>query len=84
MSLNFLTSITYPQTIKLIGYIKHWKFVILINSGNTHNFIHRQISQETLCYIHAINKFQIMISNGGSMKCEGRYENVCLQIGHYT
>jgi hypothetical protein len=24
-----------------------------------------------------------MIANGGSMKCEGRYENMCLQIGEY-
>jgi hypothetical protein len=25
-----------------------------------------------------------MIFNGGSMKCGGRYENVCLQIGQYN
>ena len=25
-----------------------------------------------------------MISNGGSMKCGGRFENVCLQIGQYN
>jgi hypothetical protein len=24
-----------------------------------------------------------MIANGGSMKCGGRCENGCLQIGHY-
>jgi hypothetical protein len=25
-----------------------------------------------------------MISNGGSMKCGGNFENVCLQIGDYN
>jgi hypothetical protein len=50
---------------------------------STHNFIHRRIAQETHCYIHAINNFQIMIANGGSMKCGGRCENVRLQIGDY-
>jgi len=84
ISLNALTVFSSPQTIKLICYIRHKKVIILIDSGNTHNFIHRHISQETNCYIYAINKFQIMIINGGSMKCGGHYENVCLQIGLYN
>ena len=81
--LNVLTGFSAPQTLKLIGYIKHQKVIILADSGNTHNFIHRRISQETHCYIHAINNFQIIIANGGSMKCEGCCENVGLQIGDY-
>jgi hypothetical protein len=83
ISLNVLTGFSAPQTLKLIGYIKHRKVIILVDSGSTHNFIHHRIAQETHCYIHAVNNFQIMISNGGSMKCGGRCENVCLQIGDY-
>jgi hypothetical protein len=83
ISLNALTSFSAPQTLKLIGYIKHQKVIILVDSGSTHNFIHCRIAQETHCYIHTINNFQIMIANGGSMKCGGRCENVCLQIGDY-
>jgi hypothetical protein len=51
ISLNALTGFSAPQTLKLIGYIKHQKVIILIDSGNTHNFIHRRISQETNFYI---------------------------------
>jgi hypothetical protein len=76
ISLNALTSFSAPQTLKLIGYIKHRKVIILVDSGSTHNFIHRCIAQETHCYIHAINNFQIMIVNGGSMKFGECYENV--------
>jgi hypothetical protein len=76
ISLNALTSFSAPQTLKLIGYIKHRKVIILVDSGSTHNFIHHCIAQETHCYIHAINNFQIMIVNGGSMKFGGCYENV--------
>jgi hypothetical protein len=83
ISLNALIGFFAPQTLKLIGYIKHRKVIILVDNGSTHNFIHRCISQETHCYIHAVNNFQIMISNGGSMKCGGHCENVCLQIGDY-
>jgi hypothetical protein len=71
ISLNSLTGFSAPQTLKIIGYIKHRKVIILVDSGSTHNFIHRHISQETNCYIHAVNNFQIMIANGGSMKCGG-------------
>jgi hypothetical protein len=83
ISLNALTSFSAPQTLKLIGYIKHLKVIIMVDSGSTHNFIHRRIAQETHCSIHAVNNFQIMIANGGSMKCGGCCENVCLQIGDY-
>jgi hypothetical protein len=84
ISLNSLTGFSTPQTLKLISYIKHRKVIILVDSGSTHNFIHRRIAQETHCYIHAVNNFQIMIANGGSMKCGGRCENVHLQIGDYN
>jgi hypothetical protein len=83
ISLNSLTGFSAPQTLKLIGYIKHRKVIILVDSGSTRNFIHRYIVQENHCYIHAINNFQIMIANGGLMKCGGRCENVRLQIGDY-
>jgi hypothetical protein len=83
ISLNSLTGFSAPQTLKLIGYIKHTKVIVLFESGRTHNFIHRRISQETNFYIRAINNFQIMIVNGGSIKCGGHCENVHLQIGEY-
>jgi hypothetical protein len=44
ISLNSLTSFSTPQTLKLISYIKHQKVIILVDSGSTHNFIHRRIS----------------------------------------
>jgi hypothetical protein len=49
ISLNALTSLFAPQTLKLIGYIKHRKGIILVDSGNTHNFIHHRIAQEINC-----------------------------------
>jgi hypothetical protein len=83
ISLNALTSFSTPQTLNIIGYIKHRKVIILVDSGSTYNFIHHCIAQETHFYIHAFNNFQIMIANGGSMKCGGCCENVRLQIGDY-
>jgi hypothetical protein len=80
ISLNALIGFSTPQTLKLIGYIKHKKFIILVDSGNTHNFIHHRLAQEVNYCICVVNIFQIMIANG-SMKCGGCFENVRLQIG---
>ena len=51
ISLNSLTGFSAPQTLKLIGYIKHRKVIILVDSRRPHNFIHHHIFQETNCYI---------------------------------
>jgi hypothetical protein len=81
ISMNSLTGFSAPQTLKLIGYIKHRKVIILVDSGSSHNFLHHHIAKETNCYIREVNNFQIMIANGESMKCGRRCENVHLQIG---
>jgi len=57
ISLNSFTGLSSPQTLKLIGYINHRKFIILVDNGSTHNFIHHHITQETMCYIYAVNNF---------------------------
>jgi hypothetical protein len=44
ISLNALMDFSAPQTLKLIGYIKHRKVIIFFDSGNTHNFIHHHIA----------------------------------------
>jgi hypothetical protein len=83
ISLHALSGISTPQTLKLMGYIKHWKFIVLVDSGSTHNFIHKRVAEETHCFVHLVHNFQIMITNGGMMKCGGRCENVKLQMGDY-
>ena len=57
ISLNPLTGFSTPQTLKLISYIKHQKVIILLDSGSTHNFIHRLISQEDNCFIVVVENF---------------------------
>jgi hypothetical protein len=81
--MNTLTRFSNPQTLKLISYIKHRKFITLVDSVKTHNCIHCHISQEINCYIRAFNNFQIMIANGDSMKCGGHCENLCIEIHYY-
>ena len=83
ISLHALVGISTPQTLKLLGYIKLHKVVVLVDDGSTHNFIHKKIVDETHYYVHLVSNFQIMIANGGMMPCWGRCENVRLKLGDY-
>jgi len=69
--LHALSSFCTPQTLKLIRYMKKNKVIVSIDGIKTHDFIHKRVVEETHCYVHAIPNFQIMIANGGMMKCGG-------------
>ena len=57
--------------------------VVLIDSGSTHNFIHQRVIEAVHCFVKAVSNFQVKIVDGGTTKCEGRCENVKLQMGDY-
>lgn len=44
ISLQALSGISSPQTLKIWGYVKHHKVVVLIDSGSNHNFFHMCIA----------------------------------------
>eukprot|EP00253_Pinus_taeda_P025585 PITA_25585 len=83
ISLHALAGISSPQTLKIRGFIKHRPVVVLIDSGSTHNFIHQKVAEAVHCFVREVSNFQVQIADGGTMKCEGRCENVKLQMGDY-
>ena len=52
ISCNSLEGITTPQSIKIEGYIKKKKVIVLIDFGSTHNFIHSKIVKDLNCFIY--------------------------------
>jgi hypothetical protein len=69
ISLHALVGISSPQTLKIKGYIKQCLVVVLIDSDSTHNFIHHKVVEDVNCFIRLVLNFQILIANGGAMKC---------------
>jgi len=59
---NSLVGITTPQTIKIYGHNKKKKVILLIDSGNTHNFIHCKIAKELNCFLYPAPECQVMVS----------------------
>jgi len=57
--------------------------VVLIDSGSTHNSVHKRVAEAFHSFVKAISNFQVLITDGGTMKCEEHYENIKYQMGDY-
>jgi hypothetical protein len=64
ISCNALGGISTPQTLKIEGYIKKKKVIVLIDYGSTHNFIHYKLAKALNFFVYSTPKFQIMIADG--------------------
>jgi len=83
ISLHALAGISSPQTLKIRGFLKHRPVVVLIDSVSTNNVIHKRVTEVVHCFVRAVSNFQALIVDGGTMKCEGRCENIKFQMGDY-
>jgi hypothetical protein len=52
ISCNALARISTPQTLKIEGYIKKIKVIVLIDSRITHNFIHYKLAKALNYFIY--------------------------------
>jgi hypothetical protein len=67
ISCNALNGISTPQTLKIEGYIKKKKVIVLIDSGSTHNFIHYKLAKDLNFFVYPAPEFQVMIADGGTI-----------------
>jgi hypothetical protein len=84
ISCNALDGISTPQTLKIKGYIKKKKVIVLIDSGSTHNFIHYKLFKALNCFVYPMPKFQVMILDGGTINCSGKWNKINLTMGEYV
>jgi hypothetical protein len=64
ISCNALAGTNTPQTLKIEGYIKNKKVIVLIDYGSTHNFIHYKLAKDLNCFVYLALEFQVMIADG--------------------
>ena len=84
ISCNELAGISTPQTLKIEGYIKKKKVIVLIDSGSTHNFIHYKLAKDLNCFVYPAPEFQVMIADGGTINCSGKCNKINLTMGEYV
>jgi hypothetical protein len=83
ISCHALDGIITPQTLKIKGYIKKKKLIVL-DFGSTHNFIHYKLAKALNFFINPTPEFQVMISNGGTINCSGKCHKINLTMGKYV
>jgi hypothetical protein len=79
-----LAGISTPQTLKIEGYIKKKKVIVLIDFGSTHNFIHYKLSKALNCFVYPTLEFQVMITEGGTINCSRKCNKINLTMGEYV
>jgi hypothetical protein len=84
ISCNALAGISTPQTLKIEGYIKKKKIIVLIDSGSTHNFIHHKLAKDLNCFVYPAPEFQVMIADGGTINCSGKCNKINLTMVEYV
>jgi len=84
ISCNALARINTPQTLKIEGFIKNKKVIVLIDSGSTHNFIHYKLAKALNCFVYPMLEFQVMIADGGTINCSGKCNKINLTMGEYV
>jgi hypothetical protein len=79
-----LVGIITPQFLKIKGYIKNKKVIVLIDFGSTHNFIHCKLAKALNFFIYPELEFQVMIENGGTINCSGKFHKINITMGEYV
>lgn len=72
ISLHALVGITVRETLKIEGYIKKHKVIVLIDSGSTHNFIDKMVVKRLNYFLYPVKNFSIIIANKGAINYGGR------------
>jgi hypothetical protein len=55
----------------------------LIDSGSTHNFINYKLAKDLNCFVYPTPEFQVMIADGGTINCLGKFHSIKLNMGEY-
>ena len=84
ISCNSLARITTSQYLKIEGYIKKKKVMVLIDSGSTHNFIHSKITKYLNFLINLAPEFQVVVAYGKTINCTRKCHNINLSMGEHV
>jgi hypothetical protein len=78
-----LDGINTPQTLKIEGYIKKKKVIVLIDFGSTHNLIHYKLAKALNFFVYPGTVFQVMIADGGTINFSRKCNKINITMGEY-
>lgn len=80
ISLHAMSGVFFPQTLKFKWSIRTVNVYVLVDGGSTHNFIQARIVSMLQLPITNNKQFEVMVGNRDSLKCEGIYAAIPIQI----
>jgi len=66
--------------MKVNGFLKHQQVTILIDTGNTNNFIDESIAQNFSISTEDCEPFEVTLADGGTLTCKSKCSNVKLAV----
>jgi hypothetical protein len=72
------------QTLNIEGYLKKKKVTILFDSSSNHYLINYKLVKLLNCFIYPTPKFQVMITDAGTINCLGKCHSIKVTMGEYS
>ena len=83
ISCHALLGFSAPQTLKVVGFLKKQKVIVLIDSSSTHNFINKKLATLLNCFIYPTLEFYVLIVDGGTISYSRKCHSFKLSMGDY-
>ncbi|CAL1391412.1 unnamed protein product [Linum trigynum] len=80
VSFHAITGRTGGKTMRVWAQVGRTRLVVLIDSGSTHNFINNKTAEALHLPGSSVVPFNVRIANGAPLKCDGRHDDVMLNI----
>ncbi|RWV80954.1 hypothetical protein GW17_00057687 [Ensete ventricosum] len=69
-----------PQMMKVRGLLKQQPITVLIDTGNTNNFLNSKVATRLALQIEGCNKFNVKVADGRIFNCDQRCPRVKLLL----
>ncbi|RWW86245.1 hypothetical protein BHE74_00004987 [Ensete ventricosum] len=79
-TMHVLAGYSNPQTMKVGGLLRQQPITVLIDTGNTNNFLNSKVATHMALHIKGCNKFNVKVADGWILKCDQWYSRVKLLL----
>ncbi|CAL9132125.1 unnamed protein product, partial [Musa textilis] len=79
-TVHALAGYSNPQTMQVVGTLKHQPVTILIDTGSTNNFMDRKIATRLSYHIDVCDKFEVKVANGRILTCNSQCSMIQLTM----
>ena len=80
ISLHAIAGTDHPRTLRVIGMLQAHKVAVLIDGGNTHNFIDQTLAMKLSLKVSIQEKIQVVVANKEKIECAGLCKGLAIII----